>query len=74
MFRTSVQRELVAYLLDLGSCLVEQRQHLELSTSLAHDCLFGHLSLGKDIQILLTQLALNGICTAAPSASISLAS
>lgn len=60
----------MTYRLDLSGCLVEQRQHLEFSSSLAHNCLFSNLSLGKNIQILLTQLALDGICSIGPLASI----
>lgn len=68
---TSLPRESVTYRLDLSGCLVEQRQHLEFSSSLPHNCLFSNLSFCKNIQILLTQLALNSICTIAPLASIS---
>lgn len=57
------------YRLDFGSRLVEQRQHLKFSSSLPHNGLLGNLGFNENIQILLTQLALDCICTESTSAT-----
>lgn len=46
---TSLQEKIVTYLLNFSSRLVEQRQHLEFSTRLPHNRLFGDLGFGKNI-------------------------